>query len=185
METDALGGGGGSGALGDRTCQILRQKTAEARHIQIVRQTQCRLDIVDCKTDTAEARHFRRTDMWKVVRPQHRRLDSRNGGTYTSEARHVKRPDMLRGQTLLIMRQTLPAVQLKVPDIGDCETMAGYRDILYTTFFIRNKVFTQQNLYKHHLYVTKFIRDKVYTVTKFIHNKIYTVTKFIQSLFIR
>jgi hypothetical protein len=53
------------------------------------------------------------------------------------------------------------------------------------TFFIRDKVYTKQNLYKHYLYVTKFIRDKVYTVTKFIHNKIYTVTKFIQTLFIR
>ena len=53
------------------------------------------------------------------------------------------------------------------------------------TFFIRDKVYTQQNLYKHYLYVTKFIRDKVYTVTKFIHNRIYTVTKFIQTLFIR
>ncbi len=53
------------------------------------------------------------------------------------------------------------------------------------TFFIRDKVYMQQNLYKHHLYVTNFIRDKVYTVTKFIRNKIYTVTKFIQTLFIR
>ncbi len=53
------------------------------------------------------------------------------------------------------------------------------------TFFKRNKVYTQQNLYKHYLYVTKFIREKVYTVTKFIHDKIYTVTKFIQTLFIR
>ncbi len=44
------------------------------------------------------------------------------------------------------------------------------------TFFIRDKVYTEQNLYQHYLYVTKFIRDKVYTVTKFIHNKIYTVT---------
>ncbi len=66
-----------------------------------------------------------------------------------------------------------------------------YKHSLYVTkfirtFFIRDKVYTGQSLYR-----TKFIQgqslygDKVYTGTKFIRDKVHTVTKFIrgQSLY--
>jgi hypothetical protein len=66
-----------------------------------------------------------------------------------------------------------------------------YKHSLYVTkfirtFFIRDRVYTGQSLYR-----TKFIQgqslyeDKVYTGTKFIRDKVHTVTKFIrgQSLY--
>ncbi len=60
-----------------------------------------------------------------------------------------------------------------------------YKHSLYVTkfiwtFFIRDRIYTGQNLYG-----TKFIQDKVYTGTKFIRDKVHTVTKFIrgQSLY--
>jgi hypothetical protein len=59
-----------------------------------VRQIQWKLDIVDCETDTAEARHFSRTDIRKVLRPPKRRLDSI----------YIRGQNILRGQALLINR---------------------------------------------------------------------------------
>ncbi len=75
----------------------------------------------------------------------------------------------------------------KLADVGYRSRTVAYGEVTFfiQTFFIRNKVYTQQYVYKHYLYETKFIRNKLYTVAKLIHNETYTTTKFIQKFFIR